>query len=139
MLAYAHFIFAGFIPCRVLGRSEDGTKLYVRFTATRGAWKRGEVKECGRGDICTRPLRVSRQSRGALYSYTLSDEAVAGLPVIPPPSVQLDKRFLIRREYTGAKAPQWVARLEGAWIGAATSKREAENLARHWLASRINA
>ncbi len=83
MLAYVHRFLSGFVPCKVLGRSEDGTHIRAKLTATRGPWKRGEVVTIARGEVVARPLRRSRQSIGSLYSYSLSDDVVSALPVFP--------------------------------------------------------
>jgi hypothetical protein len=85
MLAYWHTLFSGFIPCRVVGRYKDDrgdTRLVIRTTAERRNYPKGWIEHAMTGCVVARPLRVSRQSLGRLYSYTLSAETIEALPVV---------------------------------------------------------
>jgi len=77
MLAYWHTPFSGFVPCRVLSDrpyskpGQDGLFVKLRTTAARGSYPKGHIVETGLSNVVRRPLRISKQSKGRLYGFTL--------------------------------------------------------------------
>jgi hypothetical protein len=67
-LAYADFFGGGLVPCKVIGietagcgRWVSGGKIVVRLTASRGAWKRGEIHTCNASSVVPRKMaRIDR-------------------------------------------------------------------------------
>ena len=86
MLAYWATYWHGFIPCRVLSSKPykkletDGLWVTLRTTASRGPYRKGLIIETRLHDVVRRPLRVSRQSRGKLYGFTLGLEDFSQQP-----------------------------------------------------------
>jgi len=80
MLAYWRTSFSGFVPCRVLSDrpyskpGQDGLFVKLRTTAARGPYPKGHIVETRLSNVVRRPLRISRQSKGRLYGFTLGPE-----------------------------------------------------------------
>lgn len=84
MLAYWHRMFSGFVPCRAVARyvDSDGCKrVILRTTAERPNYPRGWLEHAFAYDVCQRPLRVSRQHLGRLYTPAITEEQYEALPV----------------------------------------------------------
>lgn len=59
--------FAGLVPCKVL--TIDGASLVVRITATRGAYKRGEVSTHSAHFVTPRSAIVFRNRQARIRPY----------------------------------------------------------------------
>lgn len=87
MLAYLCTPFSGFIPCKLLARVPgafgdlpDGQGLLIKLTAARPGYAKGAEMVVRRAQVARRPLCVSRQSPGRLYSYTIPWPSLDHLP-----------------------------------------------------------
>ena len=80
MLAYFDSITQGLVPCQVVAMGNDelhGLWIRVRFTASRGPWRRGEVTTWTGRSIVPRHAVKRRKYSSTILPYSWRELAAA--------------------------------------------------------------